>query len=141
MRSINELVIERKALKKIKGALEKKIAPLIKQEIIKAVDDVVYSAGTPHYYIRRRSDMMGLQDQYSLVTEIIADSDSVTVNVYNRSEPDHGGFEPLASNIEEGYADRDAWYNKPRPFMSKAQECVNNKANEIVRILSDEVNK
>lgn len=134
IRSFAEL--EREVNRRINKCLREEVTPLIKQEIQKSVDDVVYAAGTPTVY-KRRGDNGGLRD----VDNMVAFYQNGEVDIYNVAEASGKNFDPLDERLIYGYGDEDKWYNQPRPFMDAAQESVNRQAGEIVRLLDKAINK
>ena len=133
MPTVNNMAeLERLVRSRIESALHQKIAPIIKQEIQKSVDDTVYAAGTPSSY-RRRVDNNGLHDMQNMTTVI----EPYCVRVYNDTSASGKNFDPLDERIEYGYGSQDEWYNKPRPFIDNAQINVNRRADEIKQIIHD----
>ena len=133
MPTVNNMAeLESIVRKRIEAALSRKIAPIIKQEIQKSVDDTVYAAGTPSSY-RRRVDNNGLHDERNLVTEM----GPYCVRVHDDASASGKNFDPLDERIEYGYGSQDEWYNKPRPFIDNAQMNVNRRVDEIKQIIHD----
>lgn len=119
---------------RIESALSQRVAPIIKQEIQKSVDDTVYAAGTPAFY-KRRMDHNGLRAEQNMV----ADMEPYCIRVHNDTRASGRDFDPLDERIEYGYGSRDEWYNQPRPFMDTAQLYVNRRADEIKQIIHDAI--
>ena len=135
MPTVNNMAeLERLVRSRIESALRQKIAPIIKQEIQKSVDDTVYAAGTPSSY-RRRVDNNGLHDMQNMTTVM----DPYRVRVYNDASASGKNFDPLDERIEYGYGSQDEWYNKPRLFIDNAQLNVNRRVDEIKQIIHDSI--
>lgn len=121
--------------KQIKKALPS-VAKIIKREIQKSVDDVVYGAGSPQFYNRRGTGTGGLRSLDSLREEY----DNLAVDVFEDASAQGKNFDPLDENIELGYGEQNRWYNQPRPFMETAQEYVNRCKDEICDVVDKIVN-
>lgn len=128
--------LEREVTNRINRCLRQDIAPLIKEEIQKATDDVVYDIYDPKIYERRRNNG-GLRD----VQNMTAVFDDCSVDVYNDTSATGRNFDPLDEKIEYGYGAQDQPYNIGRPFMDTAQKNVNRREKEISRILQRAVNE
>ena len=128
--------LEKEVNKRINRCLRDDIAPLIKHEIQKSVDENVYEVYDPIIYERRKEEG-GLMD----VQNMTAIYEDCGVDVYNDASAVGKNFDPLDEKIEYGYGYMDKAYNVGRPFMDKAQDNVNSRADEIVRLLSKAINK
>ena len=127
--------LEQEVKKRINWSLRNQIAPLIKEEIKKSVDDEVYDVYDPTRY-KRRKENGGLQDEQNM-TEVFED---YGVSVYNDTSAVGKNFDPLDEKIEYGYGALDQPYNVGRPFMDTAQEYVNRRSSDIQRIIHRAIN-
>ena len=132
----NRADLEAVIRQRINSALKNDVADLIKQEMQKAIDDVVYEAGTPTVY-RRRKDKNGLRDEQNM-TDVL-DSSSCTIRVYNDTSASGKRFDPLDEKIEFGYNTNSNWYDEPRPFVDITQQRINAQSKKIKNMLQHAV--
>jgi len=106
--------IEKYLNEKIQIALDKNVAPVVKESIQTAVSDVVYGAGTPNWYIRRNLRDGSLGDVGEMNHEISGNTLIVTDDAKSKLPWNNG--RSLAENIEYGYGEE--WYSVSRPFIN-----------------------
>ena len=99
---------------KIQIALDKNVAPVVKESIQTAVSDVVYGAGSPNRYIRRNLRGGSLGDVGEMNHEISGNTLIVTDDAKSKLPWENG--RSLAENIEYGYGEN--WYSVSRPFIN-----------------------
>jgi len=99
---------------KIQIALDKNVAPVVKESIQTAVSDVVYGAGIPNIYQRRNLKDGSLGDVEVMNHEVSGNILTVTDNAESKLPWNNG--RTLAENIEFGYGD--TWYSVSRPFIN-----------------------
>ena len=86
---------------KIKIALDKNVAPVVKESIQTAVSDVVYGAGDPIFYKRRNLRNGSLGDVGEMNHEISGNTLIVTDDAKSKLPWDNG--RSLAENIHYGW--------------------------------------
>ena len=121
--------------------IEEIVTNPIKDKVIEmaqdSVQENVLDVYTPKVYKRRSGyNSGGLKDTW--VSDTIVNNDKITLTVKNSAKPINSEFGDLAENIEEGYGKKDKEWNRPRPFISKAQEKIDN-SNIIEDTLLDEL--
>ena len=99
---------------KIKIALDKNVAPVVKESIQTAVSDVVYGAGIPNIYQRRNLRDGSLGDVGEMNHEVSGNTLIVTDDAKSKLPWNNG--RSLAENIEYGYGEN--WYSESRPFIN-----------------------
>ena len=99
---------------KIQIALDKNVAPVVKESIQTAVSDVVYGAGVPIFYKRRNLRNGSLGDVGEMNHEISGNTLIVTDDAKSKLPWENG--RSLAQNIEYGYGEN--WYSVSRPFIN-----------------------
>ena len=109
--------------------IEEIVTNPIKDKVIEmaqdSVQENVLDVYTPKVYKRRSGhNSGGLKDTW--VSDTIVNNDKITLTVKNSAKPINSEFGDLAENIEEGYGKKDKEWNRPRPFISKAQEKIDN---------------
>ena len=109
--------------------IEEIVSNPIKDKVIEmaqdSVQENVLDVYTPKVYKRRSGhNSGGLKDTW--VSDTIVNNDKITLTGKNSAKPINSEFGDLAENIEEGYEKKDKEWNRPRPFISKAQEKIDN---------------
>lgn len=113
--------LEKFLQQKINDVLNNEVARAVKEEILMAVDEVIYRPQEPERYKRRglTTSSTGLGG----ITQMHHTMQNGVLEVTDDAKPfnkwDNGYT--LAENIEYGYGQRDTWYNKPRPFIEHAR--------------------
>jgi hypothetical protein len=112
--------------------MNNEVATVIKEQISKSVEDVVYAAGEPMIYQRRNLINGSLGDPSVMNHTIEGNTLIVTDDADYNSQYDIAGNKTLAYNIEKGYGDRDEWWKMPRPFIKNTMsELIANKRHVI----------
>ena len=113
---------------KIKIALDKNVAPVVKESIQSAVSSEVYSKGFPEYYDRRGGNKYGGMGEPK-GTGSLADVDQMhhtvsggVLEVVDDAEPSSPWGKRLDQAISYGYGYEKAWYEVARPFFPEAIE-------------------
>lgn len=102
-----------------------------------SVQENVLDVYTPKIYKRRSGhNSGGLKDAW--ISDININNNKIKLTVKNNAKPINSEFGDLAENIEEGYGKQDKEWNRPRPFIDKVQEKIDN-GNEIENILEKEL--
>ena len=126
-------LIEKQIQKQINDVLNKEVAEAVKDEIVMAVDDVVYGSGIPTEYVRRglstSSNGLGGKSQmhHTVNTNgVLTVTDDADFN-HDFAKNNHGYgtidmSKSLTENIEYGYGSKSEWWNEPRPFIKKAKD-------------------
>ena len=124
--------------KRVNKALKNKVAPYIRDELKKQIQENVYDAYAPLVY-KRRGENGGLIDEGNYVTDF--DEEDCSVYVHDDAKASGSGLgKPLDQAIEYGYGDRDKEYNKPRPFISPTQAKIDTDVGVIEQMIVDSIN-
>lgn len=121
--------------------VEKIVNNTIKNKVIEmaqnSVQENVLDVYEPQYYKRRSGhNLGGLKDTWE--SEVVKKNNFINLKIINNAKSKNKGFDNLAENIEEGYGKQDKEWNRPRPFIDKVQEKIDN-GNEIENILEKEL--
>lgn len=150
--------LEKYLTKQINEVLDDEVAKCVKDNMVTAIDEVVYEPYEPVSYKRRgaRKDdqsLMGnplgtgsIADINEMDDEIIQDGVlKVTNNAERNPDYKYAGIgydtsKSLAENIVEGYGSKLLPYNKRRDFISKTVEILNNNKAHI-DVMKEELEK
>jgi len=103
--------------KSVDDALAKEVAKKVKQHVSDAVRDVVYKEGVPEIYDRRgKQGYIGtgsLRDPEEMISVV----SNGTLEVSDAALPSVDWDMDLSESIQNGYGNREEWYDQPRPFM------------------------
>ena len=105
---------------KIQIALDKNVAPVVKESIQTAVSSEIYGSGIPIFYKRRNLRDGSLGDVGEMNHEISGNTLIVTDDAESKLPWDNG--RSLAENIHYGYGEE--WYSESRPFMDEAKNIL-----------------
>lgn len=109
--------------KKINETLLDDVSDAVKDEIESSVTDTVFSAGSPVWYNRRSEGnglgSGGLADKEQMDTTLISDG---VISVQDNASPSRPWDRRLDQAIQEGYNQKENWWDSPRPFISNARE-------------------
>lgn len=133
--SIDDLFsdLENDVINIVKNEITDKVIEMVQDSVQENVLDVY----EPAIYERRSGhNSGGLKDTWFSDTNI--ENDKITLTIQNDAKPVGDDLGDLAESIEYGYGKKDKIWNKPRPFMSKVQEKLDN-SNIIENTLLDEL--
>lgn len=127
-KSIDEL--KKHVLKSVFDAMNNEVLDTVVEAEQEAIEDVVYGAGEPKIYQRRRTDG-GLQDPSMMFPVTQQSGNRVTMTVYNMApyngrsdfldKPVSDGLaETIEFGIEDNYDAGSGWWSQPRPFTESA---------------------
>lgn len=118
--------VKKHVLSKVFDAMGEEVLEIVVEAEQEAIEDVVYGAGMPSVYVRRRTSG-GLQDPSIMFPVRQQTGDKVTMSVFNMA-PYNGNFDffskPVANGlaetvefgIQENYDAGYGWWSQPRPF-------------------------
>ena len=122
--------VKKHILSKVFDVMGEEVLDIVVEAEQEAIEDVVYGAGIPKVYGRRRTSG-GLQDPSMMFPVRQQTGDKVTMSVFNMApyngrsdffnKPVADGLaETIEFGIEENYDAGHGWWSKPRPFTQSA---------------------